>query len=69
VPGGLGRGRKTGTFPLRLRDKAAGYGRFTGITGRGRVWRDKTGGKTRPLIRHRASGSALDVNRMYPFTT
>jgi hypothetical protein len=34
VPEGLHHGRKTGTFPLRLRDKAAGNGGFRGITGR-----------------------------------
>jgi hypothetical protein len=38
--------RKTGTFPPRLDDKAAGYGGFTGITRRGgRVWQET--GQTR----------------------
>jgi hypothetical protein len=35
VPGWLRHGRETGVFPPHLRDKAAGYGGFPGITRRG----------------------------------
>jgi hypothetical protein len=38
VPVGLGQGRKTGTFPPRLRNKAAKFSGFTAITRRnGRI--------------------------------
>jgi hypothetical protein len=86
VPGGLRHGRETDVFPPHLGDKAAGYGGFTGITGRsGRVLAGngaKQAEKCGRLssIGHRglpssrtsrephAPGSALDVNRMHPFT-
>jgi hypothetical protein len=51
-------GTRQGTFPPRLHNKAVGSIGFTTITRRsGCVWR----GKMRPIIRYRASGSALVV--------
>jgi hypothetical protein len=64
VPGGLRHGRKTGIFLPHLRDTAAGYGGFIGITRRaGAFWRETGQNRRKNAPVYPASGTGVCPRR------